>query len=290
MSLTNGLGEFQREEQVWENSSVRNKIRRTPGDGIAWRHAAVALTALVTFAIAGPASADRRSVAPGSTGAYGGVFAGSGRIGNRLTDIDGFANWGNPGSMVEYDDSQLVGGALLGRKFEVGGTPLRIELDAVLGSLSATSNALDPTCTDESATSEIQWITTARLGVEQTLGRATLFATGGLAAARITNSVTDVDYRGSCLEMELRHDSDDSFRDESLEFGWVIGAGVDVPLDPEWTLRLEGSYLDFGRNTYYVNHSANNTCGRGGPSQACPYDIENRLGVVRLAIIRRFGP
>ena len=280
MSLTNDSGGF----------SVRNKIRRMSGDGFAWRHAAVALTALVTFAATGPASADRGSVVPESAGAYAGVFAGSGRIGGRLTDVDGFANWGNPGSMVDYDDSRFVGGALIGRKFEVGGTPLRIELDAVLGSLSATSNALDPTCTDESATSEIRWITTARVGVEETLGRATLFATGGLAAARITNSVTDIDYRGSCLERELHHDADDSFRDESLHFGWVIGAGVDVALDREWTFRLEGSYLDFGQDTYSVNHSANNPCGRGGPRRPCPYDIENRVGVVRLAIIRRFGP
>ena len=265
-------------------------FRYTSGDGVAWRHAVVALATLVTFAGAGPANADNDSADSGSSKAYAGVFAGSGRIGNRLIDVDGFANWGNPGSMVDYDDRGFVGGALIGRKFELDGTPLRMELDVVFGGLSARSDALDPTCPDESATSELRWITTARVGVEETVGRATVFATGGLAAARITNSVTDIDYRGSCLEMELRHDSDDSFRDESLEFGWVIGAGVDVPLDPEWTLRLEGSYLDFGRNTYYVNHSANNTCGRGGPRRACPYDIENRLGVVRLAIIRRFGP
>ena len=160
----------------------------------------------------------------------------------------------------------------------------------MLGSLSATSNALDPTCTDESVESELQWITTARVGVEETLGRATLFATGGLAAARIANSVTDIDYRGSCLERELQHDADDSFRDQSLHFGWTIGAGVDVALDREWTLRLEGSYLDFGRDTYHVNHSANNTCGRGGPRRPCAYDIENRLAMMRVAIIRRFGP
>ena len=40
----------------------------------------------------------------------------------------------------------------------------------------------------------------------------------------------------------------------------------------------------------HVNHSAYNTCGRGGPRRPCAYDIENRLGLVRLAIIRRLGP
>ena len=261
-----------------------------PRGGISRHRAAVALAAALVFAGVGPANADDRSAAPGATGAYAGAFAGSGRIGNRLIDVDGFANWGNPGSMVDYDDSGFVAGALIGRKFEMDGTSLRIELDAMFGDLSASSSALDPTCPDESVESELRWVTTARTGVEATVGRATVFATGGLAAARMTHSVTDIDYRGSCLEMELRLDPDDSFRDTSIELGWVIGAGVEVPLDPEWTFRLEGSYLDFGRNTYEVNRSANNTCGRDGARRPCPYDIENGLGVVRLAIVRVFGP
>ena len=265
-------------------------VRNTPGTGIAWSHAAVGLAALATLAIAHPVNADNGRFARGNTDTYAGVFAGSGRAGNRLVDVDGFANWGNPGSMVDYEERQFVGGGLIGRNFEVDGTPLRIELDAILGRLSASSSALDPTCPDESVSSELQWITTARVGVEETFGRSTVFATGGLAAARITNSVTDIDYRGSCLEMEQHHDADDSFRDTALHFGWVIGAGVDVALDREWTFRLEGSYLDFGRDRYYVNHSADNTCGRGGPRSPCPYEIANRLGVVRVAIIRRFGP
>lgn len=273
-----------------ENANMMNETRYPPGTGTAWRRAAVALTALVTLATAGPANADNGSVAHAKTGAYAGVFAGSGRAGNRLVDVDGFANWGNPGSMVDYEERQFVGGGLIGRNFEVDGTPLRIELDAMLGRLSASSSALDPTCPDESVSSELQWITTARVGVEETFGRSTVFATGGLAAARITNSVTDIDYRGSCLEMEQRHDADDSFRDTALHLGWVIGAGVDVALDREWTFRLEGSYLDFGRDRYHVNHSADNTCGRGGPRSPCPYEIANRLGVVRVAIIRRLGP
>ena len=244
----------------------------------------------MTFAGLGPASADTGSVASGSSGAYGGVFAGSGREANRLTDIDGFADSGNPGSMIEYDGRELVGGALIGRKLEAGGTPLRLELDVALGSVPASSNARDPTRPDETVGSEPRWFTTARVGVEETFARASVFATGGLAVTWITNSVTDIDYQGSCLERELRHDADDSFRDASPRFGWVIGAGVDVVLNHEWTFRLEGSYLDFGRDTYHVNHSANNTCGRGGPRRPCRYGIENRLEVVRLAIIRRYGP
>ena len=91
------------------------------------------------------------------------------------------------------------------------------------------------------------------------------------------------------MDVPPRLDADDSFRDGSTEIGWVIGAGVEVPLADAWMLRLEGSYLDFGRSTHYVNRSGDNRCGPDKPRRPCSYTIENNLGVVRLAIIRRFG-
>ena len=236
----------------------------------------------------GPASAAGDGAGPGGTEMYAGVFAGTARLDNRLTDVDGFADWGNPGSTTDYDDRGLVGGVLVGRKFAIADTAFRVELDAVFGGLSGHSNELDPTCTDESVKSEHRWVATARIGVEEVVGRATVFATGGLAVARIVNAVTDIDYSGrSCLERQLRLDPDDSFRDSSTELGWVIGVGVEAALADAWTLRLDGSYVDFGGRTHYVNQSANNSCG-GTARRPCRYHIENRLGIARMVIIRRF--
>ena len=65
----------------------------------------------------------------------------------------------------------------------------------------------------------------------------------------------------------------------------MIGLGVEAPLADAWTLRLGGSYLDFGRSTHYVNRSGDNRCGPEVPRRPCPYNIENNLGLVRLAII-----
>lgn len=269
---------------------MKTVARFASGCGFARCRAALALAALAMLASTGPANADDSSAGFNRAGAYAGAFAGSGRIGNRLTDIDGFANWGNPGSTVDYDDNGFVGGALIGRKFQIGDTRLRLELDAAFGDLSAHTSKLDPTCPDESAKSEFRWVATARVGVEEAIGPATVFATGGLAAARLANSVTDIDYVGSCLEMQLHLDSDDSFQDSSTELGWVVGVGVEAPLADAWTLRLDGSYLDFGRRTYYVNRSGGNRCGAGGPRRPCPYDVENRISIVRLAVIYRFDP
>ena len=38
-----------------------------------------------------------------------------------------------------------------------------------------------------------------------------------------------------------RIDPDDSFRDSSTVFGWVIGLGVETLLADAWALRLEGT-------------------------------------------------
>ena len=195
---------------------------------------------------------------------YAGVFAGYGRMDNRIVDVDGFVNWGHPGgSGSNYNDDGFAGGVLVGKKFSMGGMPFRIEVDGTLGDLSAETNTLDPEGLDETAKAEFRWSVTTRTGVEHAIGPATIFATGGLAVARIANSVTDIDSNPT------RVDHDDSFRDSSTEIGWVIGVGVETPLADAWTLRLEGSYLDFGSSTYYVNRSGNNSWA-GQPPQALP--------------------
>lgn len=229
---------------------------------------------------------------------YVGVFIGSGKGFNELVDKDGFANWGFPGSTTDYDNTEAVGGVLVGKKLNINGVPLRFELDGTIGSVSASTNQLDPKNLDETATSDIRWMVTARVGVEKEVGPATFFTNGGLALARVNNSVIDIDFGPNTP----RHvDPDDSFRDESTRLGWVVGIGVELPIGAEagavravqdeegWVLRLEGFYVDLGEEEYEVNHSGGNRCGSGGPYRPCTYNIETKEGVLRLAIIKRFS-
>lgn len=235
----------------------------------------------------GVASAGNYDAASGWTGAYMGIFAGSAQADNRITDIDGFANWGNPRSVSTYDNTGFIGGVLVGKKFTIGGVSLRSEFDAMFGDMFAKTNTLDPTPEglDETAKAEFRWVATVRTGVEQTIGRVTVFATGGFAVGRIANSVTDIDFS---QDIPRHIDHDDSFRNSSMEVGLVIGAGVEATLSEAWTLRLEGLNLDFGHNTYSVNHSGNNRCGPDNPQRPCFYDVENKLNIVRLAVIHRY--
>lgn len=261
----------------------------------AWRPAVIVLPALLLLAAGDSVSAESADRAFGLTGMYTGVFAGPGRMDNRTIDLNGFANWGSPGWRVDYDETGFAGGILVGKKCDIGGMPLRFEIDATFGDLSEETNQLNPSPEsepgpqglDETAKSAFRWIATARAGIEHTVGPVTVFATGGLALARIANSITDMDFSNDPAVPPWL-DPDDSFHESSTEIGWVIGAGVEAPLADAWMLRLEGLYLDFGRSTHEVNHSGNNSCGRGGPKKPCPFGIENELSTVRLALIYRF--
>ena len=272
------------------------------------RHAAaLALPVLAMLAGGSSARAEGGSAAPpgGGTGAdsgvYAGVFAGPARTGARVVDVDGFSYSGRSGHAVDFEDGGFVGGVLVGRRFELGGLAFRIELDGAFGGTSAKTNRIDPRFQppDETVSSKVRWVATARAGVERAVGSATLFAAAGLAAARIGNSLTDLDaYRDANGEWVLlpngraaqRVDPDDSFYRGSTELGWVIGAGIEAPLTDAWTLRLDGSYLDLGRSTYHANRSGDDRCcGAGTPRRPVTYRIENELIIMRLAFVRRFG-
>lgn len=248
------------------------------------RYAATALAAVLFLANAAGAEGFRWRET------YAGAFVGSGWGYNEFVDVDGFSNWGKRGWAVEYSDTGAVGGALLGQGLAVGGVPLRLEIDGAWANLEARTSRLDPGARDETAVSKYRWIATARAGVEQPLGPLTLFAAGGLALTRIADSLTDIDFIPNRIEDPVGSvDPDDSFRADSTRVGWVVGAGVEAPLAHAWSLRIEGSYLDFGRRTRHVNRSGNNRCGPDGPNRACPYRVKNRLGMVRLAVVYRFG-
>lgn len=265
--------------------------------GVRVRGASVVLAAALPLLCAGggPASA------AGPDGAYAGVFLGAGRVDGRIVDVDGFARWGMPGAAAGYRRAGLVAGALIGRKFGLGGARLRVELDAGFGGLSAKTDRLDPprrrtlpTCMmggDETAAAKFRWTAAVRAGIEWKMGPATVFAAAGPAVARIEESLTDLDQRldpggASCTQWV---DADDSFRDAAARIGWTIGLGVETPLAEGWTLRLEAAHLDFGRRTYAANlRGDGRCCGPETERRPVSFRVVNRLGILRLGIVRRF--
>lgn len=84
-----------------------------------------------------------------------------------VRDVDGYANWGNPGSSLGYNSNGLVGGAVADQRVTIDGIGYRYEAEAMLGDLSAHTDRFDPTCTDEAANSRFRRFVAARFGVEK---------------------------------------------------------------------------------------------------------------------------
>ena len=139
---------------------------------------ATGLAFIVMAVNALPAFAGSEGRTSGWSGTYAGAFAGAGRPDNRIVDVDGFADWGNPGSRTGYAGAGAVGGLLVGKRFGIGGVRFRVEADAMFGDLSAGTDRLDPGCTDEAAASRFRWIATVRVGVEEKIGDVGVFVSG----------------------------------------------------------------------------------------------------------------
>ena len=242
---------------------------------------------LLTFGISSIAYAENDEISNCCLDRFAGIFIDSGGSGNQLIDITGFANWGKPGSVSNYDSNYKGGGILLGKSFEYNNIPLRFETRFHASKPKAQTNQLDPAAGDETAFAEFEQLSSFRLGIEQEFGSGTkLIVNAGLAYSNISNFVIDIDFSQTYPDGIV--DPDDSFSDTSSKLGWVIGLDLETPISDLWAFRLGGSLFDFGKDTYYVNTSGNNSCGRGGEREPCPYLVHNSLFTAYLALIRKF--
>ena len=70
--------------------------------------AILALAALLVSATGKPVGAASDDSNSGKAETYTGIFIGSGLAGNRIVDIEGFANWGQPGYRLDYGDNRRL--------------------------------------------------------------------------------------------------------------------------------------------------------------------------------------
>jgi outer membrane immunogenic protein len=97
-------------------------------------------------------------------------------------------------------------------------------------------------------------------------GNALLYGKGGLGWAHDKNSIAGP--------------ANASWSD--TRWGWMVGGGLELGLTPNWSVKGEYNYMDFGTKRY----SAIPCTGACGPFSE---DIAQRLHVVKLGLNYRFG-
>jgi high affinity Mn2+ porin len=131
-------------------------------------------------------------------------------------------------------------------------------------SIGGTSNFTSPTLGPVSYSETVLSSGTVRGRIGYAPGRWLFYATGGFAWTYNQQTLTQLSTGNSETPFLWR-------------LGWAAGAGVETPIAPHWTARLEYLFIDYGRNTH----------GFGGGAQ--PITSDFALQELRAGLNYRFG-
>jgi outer membrane immunogenic protein len=108
---------------------------------------------------------------------------------------------------------------------------------------------------------------TGRLGV--TFDRALVYAKGGGAVTRIKNTASDLD--GGVI------DPTDFSEVNKTRWGWTVGGGLEYGFAPNWSMKVEYMFADFGSYTSPLNIDGET------------FTHKNQLQTVKFGINYRWG-
>ncbi len=191
----------------------------------------VSILAFIAFSLAFAASAHAQ-VQPRWSGPYAGVNVGRGSI-----ELDGNASIsGGAGTALSHsvDASGLFAGIHAGFNHRIGNFLIGLEADLQTADFSGSTKVSSGPLT-YTASASLDWFATARV-------RAGYFATNAMLVY-VTGGVA---FGGMDYDATIKTGSGSVHFNEDMRVGYVLGAGVEFALRPNWSLKLEYQYLNFG--------------------------------------------
>ncbi len=140
-----------------------------------------------------------------------------------------------------FDTKGFLAGGTLGANFQAGAFVLGVEADldwTDINGSTATTNTVCPSCKTSN-----DWLGTARARVGYAADRVLIFLTGGAAFGNVEATVP-----------AALHPPGGASND-TTQFGWTGGGGVEVALAQNWTAKIEYLYVDL------ENGSCTTACG-----------------------------
>jgi outer membrane immunogenic protein len=125
----------------------------------------------------------------------------------------------------------FIGGGQIGYNWQRGNFVFGLEGD-ISALSSKTSGGLASTYAV--LESRIRWLSTVRTRFGLAVGDTMAYMTAGVAIGGVKNSLTSVGLA--------------SYSDSSTKVGWAIGGGVEHMLNRNWTIGLEGLFVDLGKS------------------------------------------
>lgn len=186
------------------------------------------------------------------TGIYGGVNIG-GAIGTTnltSTELPTPVFFGALPFEQTLTSSGVIGGGQIGYNYQTGPLVFGIETDFQGSSLSQTSSfqglfnntgALIPG-SNVTAKQSLDWFGTVRGRAGITLNRFLVYASGGLIYGDISTSLLSA--FGPNLATTYTGTT------SNVRPGWIVGGGIAYGFTPNWSLRAEGFYFNFGNQNF----------------------------------------
>ncbi|MDP1866664.1 MAG: outer membrane beta-barrel protein [Bradyrhizobium sp.] len=221
------------------------------------------------------------------TGAYMGVHGGVAAQQSTTYDLNGFGPFvffsAGTGSVTQNRTSGLAGGHV-GYNWQSRRLVYGVEADiagAFGGNADVTLNQdlFGGTIFQQTYSTELKWLSTFRGRAGLELDGTLAFVTAGLAVAGIRNRWGQGFTDGTPLEFA------DRFVDTGARFGWTVGGGIEHRFSPNWSARLEGLFMDFGRSRKTITATSAGGTDTGNFSA----QWENTAIVARAGLTYHFG-
>ena len=224
------------------------------------------------------------------TGFYVGVHAGYGWGGSgdiHTSYLPSPAAFNGQPFSTGIDPSGFLGGGQIGYNLQSGSLVYGVEADLSWSNVEDSARSAPfllfggaPLNATSSHTfrQELDWLGTVRARLGFLVSPSTLaYVTGGLAYGRTSYSAfSDISPPNPALQF--------AGSDRKTDIGWTIGAGSEMRLGSNWSLKGEYLYYDLGENTLVANR-----VGAGPAGFAVTSRFESTGHIARVGINYKFG-
>jgi outer membrane immunogenic protein len=147
-----------------------------------------------------------------------------------------------PPTVTSHDISGFLAGGQIGVNWQTGNVVFGLEADASWTNASGSSDCPTPNLGGV-CESNVKWVATGTGRLGYAWDRVLVYAKGGAAWARDEYFVT-------FLVPPIPTGNEKGTQDR---FGWTAGGGVEFAITPNWSVKAEYNYLDFGTKGVSLN-------------------------------------
>lgn len=160
---------------------------------------------------------------------------------------------------------------------DLSGSGLKDTVSADYPAIVQTTPATTWTAHNETLTKELPWLSTFRGRIGYAWNDTMLYATGGLAVARVKASLSYVAVGGVFSNVGST---------SSTQTGWTVGGGLEHALDNRWSVKAEYLYVSLGSFSF----DSPNTLPGAGDTRAWGTTVTPREHIVRFGVNYKFIP